>query len=221
MRMSAKPSLGHRISLVLLALSMAYCSRETTRPSPEVMAGNQPVAEPQSRPKVSFVVELDPQTEVRVGAVEGVQTVEAFTSADKTYAIYDAESVEVLTRYFEQLSISARKVMEVRDINSPVRGGGQPAGMQSREGHRTFVIERKIAGVGTFPDEKKAAISRKSNAAVAEIGRSIEWDRSYLTDEGTYCVYRATDEKTIRKHAAITGAPANTVSEVQTVVSPK
>lgn len=52
-----------------------------------------------------------------------------------------------------------------------------------------------------------------------ELGDGIEWDHSYLTDEGTYCVYRAVDEVKIHQHAAITGAPVNKVSEVRRLVA--
>jgi hypothetical protein len=113
----------------------------------------------------------------------------------------------------------AKKVTAVKDINSPARGGGKPAGDQPRAGQKTFVIERKIPGVGTFPEERKQAISKKSNAAIAQIGDSIEWVHSYLTDDGTYCVYRAKDEDTIHKHGAITGSPITKVSEAQAVIS--
>jgi hypothetical protein len=146
-----------------------------------------------------------------------VRIVEHYRSADKTYVVYEAESADVLAKYLERVGLSPKKVSQVRDINSPTRGGGKPAGDQPRPGQKTFVIERKIPGVGTFPDAKKQAISRKSNAAIAEIGDSIEWVHSYLTDEGTYCLYRATDEDTIRKHGAIAGAPITKVSEARVV----
>lgn len=165
--------------------------------------------------KHEFVVELDPKAGVRRATTDEVKTVEDFSSADKTYAVYQADSADALARYLERAGLSPKKVTEVKDINSPIRGGGKPAGEQPRKGQKTFVIERKIPGVGTFPDAKKEAISKKSNAAIAQIGDSIEWVHSYLTDEGTYCIYRATDEDTIRKHGAIAGAPITKVSEAR------
>ena len=167
--------------------------------------------------KHQFVVELDPKADVKPGTSDGVRTVENFSAADKTYAVYEADSADVLAKYLQHAGLSPRKVTEVKDINSPTRGGGKPAGDQPRKGQKTFVIERKIPGVGTFPDAKKQAISKKSNAAIAEIGDSIEWVHSYLSDEGTYCVYRATDEDTIRKHGAIAGAPITKVSEARVI----
>jgi len=167
--------------------------------------------------KHQFVVELDPKADVKLGTTDGVRTVEDFSAADKRYAVYEADSADALAKHLEHARLSPKKVTEVKDINSPTRGGGKPAGDQPRKGQKTFVIERKIPGVGTFPDAKKQAISKKSNAAIAEIGDSIEWVHSYLSDEGTYCVYRATDEDTIRKHGAIAGAPITKVSEARVI----
>ena len=73
------------------------------------------------------------------------------------------------------------------------------------------------AEVDVVAQRSAKAISKKSNAAIAEIGDSIEWVHSYLSDEGTYCVYRATDEDTIRKHGAIAGAPITKVSEARVI----
>jgi len=164
-----------------------------------------------------FVVELDPKTDLKPGTTGGARIVEHFSAADKTYVVYQAESADALAKYLQRAGLSPKKVTQVKDVNSPTRGGGKPAGDQPRPGQKTFVIERKIPGVGTFPGAKKEAISKKSNAAIAEIGDSIEWVHSYLTDEGTYCLYRATDEDTIRKHGAIAGAPITKVSEARVV----
>jgi len=171
-------------------------------------------------PKREFVVELDPNSDVQLAAVGSVRTVESFGVADKTYAVYQADSASALTKYLQRAGLVPKKVTEVKDMNSPERGGGKPAGDRPRMGQKTYVIERTIPGAGRFPEAKKQAISRKSNAAIAEIGESIEWVHSYLTDEGTYCIYRATDEATIRRHGAIAGAPITKVSQAQAVSSP-
>jgi hypothetical protein len=162
-----------------------------------------------------FVAELDPKSEVK--SADGARLVEQFSTADKTYVVYQAASAEALATSLHRDGVSPRKVTEVKDVNSPVRGGGKAAGERPRDGQKTFVIERSIPGAGTFPDAKKEAISKKSNAAIAQMGDSVEWVHSYLTDEGTYCVYRATDEAAIRKHGALAGAPITKVSEAQVV----
>jgi hypothetical protein len=194
------------VMLAACALSLGGSSKDLAR-------------EASAPQKHKFVVELDPKAEVKAATTDGVRTVEDFSTAEKRYAVYEADSAQALAKHLDHAGLSPKKVTEVKDINSPTRGGGKPAGDQPREGQKTFVIERKIPGVGTFPDAKKQAISKKSNAAVAEIGDSIEWVHSYLTDEGTYCVYRATDQDTIRKHGAIAGAPITKVSEAHVISS--
>jgi hypothetical protein len=44
--------------------------------------------------------------------------------------------------------------------------------------------------------------------------------QSYVTDNKVYCVYIAPDEAAVRKHAEMGGFPANSVSEVRTVIDP-
>ena len=85
--------------------------------------------------------------------------------------------------------------------------------------HQTFVIERPIKGVGSFPLEKKEGISRASNAAIEKLNGSVEWVHSYLTDVGTYCIYRATDEEQIAKHAQLAGAPLGPITAVEPILS--
>ena len=97
-------------------------------------------------------------------------------------------------------------------------GGGTPAGDEVREGHRVYVIERPVPGVGSFPIEKKQKIAMASNAAVEKLGGAVEWDHSYLTSEGTYCFYCADSEDTIREHAALAGAALSKITPVSQVV---
>ncbi len=143
---------------------------------------------------------------------------EQFNAGEQGYSVIEAPSSEKIATALSTAGIAAEKVTAVRDINSPTRGGGEEASPAPREGHATFVIERSIPGVGGFPDEKKKKISTKSNSATAEVGTDkIEWVHSYLTDEGTYCVYRATDEEKIRDHAKITGAPITKIVQAEKV----
>ena len=88
-----------------------------------------------------------------------------------------------------------------------------------RDGHQVYVIERPIPGVGFFGLDKKEKISKGSIAAMAKLGDVIEWDHSYLTSEGTYCVYRADDPDTLREHGALAGAPIGKITPVSQVVN--
>lgn len=164
-----------------------------------------------------FVVELsDPLTGSDTALRQSLKLteIERFDASGKSYVVFDAKDEAVLETFFYVKSIDPLKIKKVEFVNSPTVGGGPQPGAKPMPGHQVFVIERPIPGVGSFPIEKKAKISRGSNAAIAKMGSVIEWDHSYLTDEGTYCVYRATDENKIVEHGTLSGAPIRTITAV-------
>lgn len=83
-----------------------------------------------------------------------------------------------------------------------------------------FVIEREIPGVGNLTAQQLQAISQKSCDVLRNLGPSIQWVHSYVTDDKMYCIYIAPDEALVRKHAAQGGFPANKVSEVKRIIDP-
>jgi hypothetical protein len=83
-----------------------------------------------------------------------------------------------------------------------------------------FVIEREIPGAGNLSDAEIQAISRKSIAALREIGPEIQWLQSYITGDKVYCVYLASDEATIQEHAKLSGIPAHRISAVRRLIDP-
>jgi hypothetical protein len=83
-----------------------------------------------------------------------------------------------------------------------------------------FVIEREIPGAGDLSAADLQGISQKSCGVLRELGPQIQWVQSYVTDNKVYCVYIAPDEAAVRKHAEMGGFPANSVSEVRTVIDP-
>ena len=83
-----------------------------------------------------------------------------------------------------------------------------------------FVIERDIPGAGALSDAEIQAISRKSVAALREIGPEIQWLQSYITGDKVYCVYLASDEATIQEHAKKSGIPAHRISAVRRLIDP-
>lgn len=83
-----------------------------------------------------------------------------------------------------------------------------------------FVIEREIPGAGDLSSEDLHGISEKSCAVLRELGPQVQWVQSYVTDNKIYCIYIAPDEASVRKHAEMGGFPANSVSEVRTVIDP-
>lgn len=88
-------------------------------------------------------------------------------------------------------------------------------------GLKTFVIERDIPKVGSLDAEKLSGAAAKSNEALCRIGaEDIQWVHSYVTADKTFCIYRAKDEAAIKRHAELSGFPANKVTEVVGVIDP-
>ena len=85
---------------------------------------------------------------------------------------------------------------------------------------KTYVIERNIPGAGTFTTEKLKTISQTSCTVLKEMGPSIQWIQSYVTDNKIFCVYKAENIELIREHAKRGGFPANAIYEVGSVISP-
>nr|WP_321237473.1 DUF4242 domain-containing protein [uncultured Psychroserpens sp.] len=85
---------------------------------------------------------------------------------------------------------------------------------------KTYVIERNIPGAGKLTAEQLKGISQTSCSVLKEMGSKIEWQHSYVTGDKVYCVYKAENIKLIEEHAKKGGFPANSVSEVKSVISP-
>lgn len=83
-----------------------------------------------------------------------------------------------------------------------------------------FVIEREIPGAGELSPQDLKGISQKSCGVLRELGPQVQWIHSYVADDKIYCVYIAPDEAAVRKHAEMGGFPANSVSEVRSVIDP-
>ncbi|HET9058165.1 MAG TPA: DUF4242 domain-containing protein [Chitinophagaceae bacterium] len=83
-----------------------------------------------------------------------------------------------------------------------------------------FVIERELPGAGKLSKEQLHAISQTSCNVLNELGPKIQWLQSFVTDDRIYCVYIASDETTVRKHAEMGGFPANRISQVRAVIDP-
>ena len=83
-----------------------------------------------------------------------------------------------------------------------------------------FIIEREISGAGNLKPQELQAISQKSCSVLRNLGPQIQWLHSYVTSDKIYCVYIAPDEATVREHARQGGFPANSISEIRTVIDP-
>ena len=83
-----------------------------------------------------------------------------------------------------------------------------------------FVIERDVPGAHKMSEAEVRELARKSVAVLNELGPQIQWIQSYVTSDKIYCVYRAPNEEMVREHARQGGFPANTISEIKTVIDP-
>ena len=83
-----------------------------------------------------------------------------------------------------------------------------------------YVIEREMPGVGELGVSDLKQASQTSCSVLRDLGPSIQWVHSYVTDNKIYCVYRAPNEDMIREHAQRGGFPANKISQVRSMIDP-
>ena len=83
-----------------------------------------------------------------------------------------------------------------------------------------YVIEREIPGAGSMTAETLHSVAQTSCGVLRSLGPQIQWLHSYVTDDKIYCIYIAPDAETVREHARLGGFPANSVSEVKSIIDP-
>ena len=83
-----------------------------------------------------------------------------------------------------------------------------------------FIIERNMPGVGNLTSADLKGASEKSSAVLRDLGPDVQWVQSYVTDDKIYCVYIASNEDLVRRHAEIAGFPADSVARVRSVIDP-
>jgi len=83
-----------------------------------------------------------------------------------------------------------------------------------------YVIEREIPGAGKISPEQLKAISQTSCGVLSKMGTQIQWVHSYVTEDKIYCIYIAPNKEMVNEHAKLGGFPANSVSEVSTIIDP-
>jgi len=81
-----------------------------------------------------------------------------------------------------------------------------------------YIIERDIPKVGSLEGEPLRQAAAKSNEVLHKLGQDIQWLESYVTADKMFCVYLGKDEDIVRKHAELSGFPADTITEVKRVI---
>lgn len=85
---------------------------------------------------------------------------------------------------------------------------------------RRYIIEREIPGVGGLTQEQRKGVAAQSNQALAELAGKAQWERSYVVEDRTFCIYLAEDESVVHAHAQLSGFPATKITEVRSVIEP-
>lgn len=83
-----------------------------------------------------------------------------------------------------------------------------------------YVIERNMPGAGQLGTADLQGASQKSCGVLRDLGPEIQWVHSYVTDDKIYCIYRAPSEELLRRHADVSGFPANSIAQVRATIDP-
>lgn len=83
-----------------------------------------------------------------------------------------------------------------------------------------YIIEREIPDVGQMDQGQLKEAAATSNDALAKLAPDVEWVESYVTADKTFCVYLAKDEEVIRRHAELSGFPADKITLVKETIDP-
>lgn len=148
----------------------------------------------------------------------GVAVQEEFRSDKTWFMAVNAADQKAVEEYMAARDVDLMSVYESLFVNSPELGGGPEAGAEPMDGHNIYMIQRSIPGIGLAPMEQKVAVSKGSQKIIESLDGAVEWDHSFLTSEGTFCVYRAGDPAMIEEHARIAGIPADPITEVEHLI---
>ena len=83
-----------------------------------------------------------------------------------------------------------------------------------------YIIEREIPNAAAFSAADLKGIAQRSCAALQQLGPSIQWVQSFVTEDKITCVYIAPTAALILEHARLGGFPADRVLEVATTIDP-
>jgi cell division inhibitor SulA len=83
-----------------------------------------------------------------------------------------------------------------------------------------YIIEREIPNAAALSAADLKGISQRSCAVLQQLGPSIQWVQSFVTEDKITCVYIAPNAELIREHAKLGGFPADRVLEVATIIDP-
>ena len=85
---------------------------------------------------------------------------------------------------------------------------------------KKYMIEREIPKIGSVEREQLQQGAAKSNQVLRQLGPDIQWLESFVTANKMYCMYLATDEALIHRHAELSDFPATKVTEISKLIDP-
>ncbi len=83
-----------------------------------------------------------------------------------------------------------------------------------------YLIERDVPGMGNLTDRDLQALALKSNRVLNEMDGDIQWQHSYVSSDKLYCVYIASDEALIHRHAQQGEFPITAIYPIKTLMDP-
>jgi hypothetical protein len=83
-----------------------------------------------------------------------------------------------------------------------------------------YIIEREIPNAAALSAADLKGIAQRSCAVLRQLGPSIQWVQSFVTEDKITCVYIAANAELIREHARLGGFPADRVLEVAATIDP-
>jgi len=83
-----------------------------------------------------------------------------------------------------------------------------------------YLIEREIPNAAAISPADLKGIAQRSCSVLQQLGPTIQWVQSYVTEDKITCVYIAPNAEIIREHARLGGFPADRVLEISTIMDP-
>lgn len=83
---------------------------------------------------------------------------------------------------------------------------------------KKYIIVRTIPGAGQLDIADLSEISKKSCAAVRDLGKPYHWVQTFVAGDKMYCIHIAPDEDTVRKHSDLGCFPVDSITEISHVI---
>ena len=83
-----------------------------------------------------------------------------------------------------------------------------------------FIIEREVPNAAALSQAEVHVIAQRSCEVLRQLGPSIQWVQSFVTEDKITCVYIAPNPELIREHARRGRLPADRILEVARIIDP-